>query len=170
MIVDSFAGYHCPLVVDVKHYTKPKGSLSCQNCFPLTDFNGIRFTGEPGDRTSEMETLCLSAQTSSITVKKRPQRQTGSLFNAPQAFSLWVYALIYQTTWTAWEAAWRTEVCSVWRTAVCSWSAALSLRERSSTGSCRGPTMTASKRSVSTDTHACVLICAGNAWNVYIMC
>lgn len=53
-----------------------------------------------------------------------------------------------QTTWTGWEAAWRTAACTAWRTAPCSWSAAPSRSERSSTGSCRGPTTSASMRCV----------------------
>lgn len=100
-----------------------------------------------------METLCLSARTSSITVRKT----SSQLVDLSLRVLTVVCPLSDQTTWTDWEAAWRTGVCSGWRTAACFWSAAPSLRERSSTGSCRSPTMIASKRSVSTSTHTFVL-------------
>ena len=106
-------------------------------------------TGEPGDKTSEMGILFPSAQIFSITVFKRPHTNTliFCLLFMPQNSHLsdfWCGQMIQM----ALQAAWRTEVCLVWRTAACFWSAAPSLRERSSTGSCRGPTMIASKRSV----------------------
>lgn len=108
-------------------------------------------SGEPDDRTSGTATRSPSAQTFSITVTFDHHYSAHTLaatlaahFSPPSPPLLWPE----QTTWTAWAPAWRTGACTAWRTAACSWSAAPSRRGRSSTGSCRSPTTTASTRCV----------------------